>query len=79
MAPTDLELQRQGEAYEAVADVWLDHHGGGWFQTWGVYDKHTWLGSAKRPLLFDEAYQPKPAYYGVLRRAARSHQRRLRR
>jgi endo-1,4-beta-xylanase len=59
-------LQRQGEAYQKVAEVWLDHHNGGWFETWGVYDKHTWLGSAKRPLLFDEQYQPKPAYDGVL-------------
>lgn len=62
----ELALQQQGAAYHKVAEVWLDHHGGGWFETWGVYDKHTWLGAAKRPLLFDEQYHRKPAYDGVL-------------
>jgi endo-1,4-beta-xylanase len=59
-------LQQQGEAYQRVAEIWLDHHNDGWFETWGVYDKYTWLGADKRPLLFDEQYQTKPAYDGVL-------------
>lgn len=37
---------------------------------WGVGDKDTWIrGSKKRPewpLVFDDNYEPKPAYYGVL-------------
>jgi endo-1,4-beta-xylanase len=32
---------------------------------WGFTDAHTWL-APDRPLLFDAAYQPKPAYFGVL-------------
>lgn len=60
------ELARQGEAYRKVAEIWLAHNGGGWLQTWGVYDKHSWLGDGKRPLLLDENYEPKPAHAGVL-------------
>ena len=62
----DLPLVRQGEAYERVTEIWLDHHNGGWFQTWGVYDKYSWLGLDKRPLLFDATYQRKAAYQGVM-------------
>jgi hypothetical protein len=51
--------------YQEVAEIWLEHHNGGWLETWGVYDKYTWLGAEKRPLLFDEEYNRKPAYYGV--------------
>jgi endo-1,4-beta-xylanase len=32
---------------------------------WGFTDAHTWI-TGDRPLLFDAAYQPKPAYTGVL-------------
>lgn len=36
---------------------------------WGFTDAHSWIDSffgADDPLLFDEAYAPKPAFYGVL-------------
>jgi endo-1,4-beta-xylanase len=65
IGPGDEALELQRQAYQRIASTWLAHHGGGWFQTWGVYDRHTWLGSDKRPLLFDESYAPKPAYFGV--------------
>lgn len=58
----DDALSDQAAAYRAIAEAWLPRHNGGWFQVWGVYDKLTWLGSDKRPLLFDEDYAPKPAY-----------------
>jgi endo-1,4-beta-xylanase len=32
---------------------------------WGFTDAHTWL-SGDTPLLYDAAYNPKPAYLGVL-------------
>ena len=32
---------------------------------WGFTDAHTWI-TGDRPLLFDAAYQPKPACTGVL-------------
>jgi endo-1,4-beta-xylanase len=41
------------------------------FTMWGLYDTASWLHEAKgltdaKPLLFDERFQKKPAYYGVL-------------
>lgn len=62
----DEALDLQAQTYRKIAETWLDHHNGGWFQTWGLYDKYTWLGSDKRPLLFDESYAPKPAYAAVV-------------
>lgn len=58
-------LADQARAYRKVTETWLEHNSGGWFQVWGVYDKYSWLGSDKRPLLFDERYNPKPAYFDV--------------
>ena len=34
------------------------------FMTWGFTDKYTWLPGT-RPLMFDEQYQPKPAYFAL--------------
>jgi endo-1,4-beta-xylanase len=40
---------------------------------WGVYDKTSWLnnypvrGRTSYPLLFDRNYQPKPAFYAVIK------------
>jgi endo-1,4-beta-xylanase len=41
------------------------------FGVWGLADQYSWLRTAKdltdaNPVLFDEHYQKKPAYYGVL-------------
>ena len=65
IGPGDDQLEQQGDAYRRVAEIWLQHNNGGWLQTWGVYDKYSWLGDGKRPLLLDENYSPKPAYDGV--------------
>jgi endo-1,4-beta-xylanase len=65
IGPGDAALEEQRAAYQEVAEVWLEHNNGGWLQTWGVYDRYTWLGAETRPLLFDEEYNRKPAYYGV--------------
>lgn len=43
---------------------------------WGVYDKTSWLnnwpvrGRTNYPLLFDRNYQPKPAFYAVIKTAS---------
>lgn len=37
---------------------------------WGGTDKYSWLGSYRRPLLFDYNYNAKPSYYDVLRTIA---------
>lgn len=42
---------------------------------WGVYDKTSWLndwpvyGRTSYPLLFDRHYQPKPAFFAVVKTA----------
>jgi endo-1,4-beta-xylanase len=38
---------------------------------WGVYDKTSWLnmGRSNYPLLFDRKYQPKPAFWSVIKTA----------
>jgi hypothetical protein len=32
---------------------------------WGFTDKYTWRGTSNHPLIFDENYDPKPAYYAI--------------
>lgn len=53
------------EAYNALPEE--QKHG---ITTWGVGDKDTWIrGSKKRPewpLPFDDDYERKPAYYGII-------------
>ena len=34
------------------------------FMTWGFTDAYTWL-PGRSPLMFDEQYQPKPAYFAL--------------
>ena len=34
---------------------------------WGVYDKTSWIGGS--PLLFDRNYQPKEAFFAVVKTA----------
>jgi endo-1,4-beta-xylanase len=43
------------------------------FMTWGIADRYTWLRTSDwknlpnaKPVLFDDGYAKKPAYYGVL-------------
>jgi endo-1,4-beta-xylanase len=44
---------------------------------WGVHDGYSWkndwpiIGRTNYPLLFDRRYQPKPAYFAVIREAKR--------
>jgi len=68
--PELAEAQRQKyryfvEAYNSLPDN--QKHG---ITTWGIGDKDTWIrGSKKRPewpLPFDDDYERKPAYYGII-------------
>jgi len=53
--------ERQAEVYAALMQVCLDEPNCTSFLTWGLTDKYTWLGSSKRPLPYDENYEPKMA------------------
>jgi endo-1,4-beta-xylanase len=67
----DDELIRQAQIYRAVVHACLQNPGCTAIQTWGFTDKYSWIGSHSlgtrgRALLFDKAYQAKPAYDAVL-------------
>lgn len=60
------EYERQGKYYRSIYDALIKLHEDGVNVTgitfWGLSDKYTWLAGT-HPLLFDEDYNPKPAYY----------------
>ncbi len=69
--PRPDDLARQAEVYRAIVRACLNSAGCTAIQTWGFTDKYSWIGSHSRgtrghALLFDRAYQPKPAYGAVL-------------
>src|SRR5206468_7614891 len=60
-------LTRQADIYRFVANACLQQPRCTGFQTWGFTDKYSWIpgytkGAKGRALLFDQEYQPKPAY-----------------
>jgi endo-1,4-beta-xylanase len=58
-------LTRQAAAYGAAARACNAVSACKRFTTWGFTDGLSWLGSGEAPLLFDSAYQPKPAFDAV--------------
>jgi endo-1,4-beta-xylanase len=61
------DLQFQAEIYRQIASACLAYPGCTAIQTWGFTDKYSWIGSHSKhtqgaALLFDQNYQPKPAY-----------------
>jgi endo-1,4-beta-xylanase len=67
----DDDLLRQAQVYRAVVHACLQNPGCTAIQTWGFTDEYSWIGSHShgtrgRALLFDNTYQPKPAYDAVL-------------
>ncbi len=70
------KLTRQAQVYQQITQLCLAAprcHG---ITTWGVADHWSWvrfvLQQPDSPLLFDQNYQPKPAYFAVAQ-ALRSH------
>lgn len=67
--PDDL-LVRQADVYASVAQACFNSANCRGFSTWGFTDRHSWIaehtGNADAPLLFDSAYQPKPAYHALV-------------
>lgn len=77
---TDAILQPQAGDYRRLLGTCLANKNCTAFVTWGVNDLYTWLrdsglgfyeNKSVKPLLFDDDYQPKPAYYAVLDMLAR--------
>lgn len=57
----------QAEVYERVLSLCLDQPRCKAFQTWGYTDMYSWRRQFN-PLLLDNTYQPKPAYYALQER-----------
>jgi endo-1,4-beta-xylanase len=64
------KLQQQAQVYRQAMTACLQSPNCKGFYTWGLTDRFSWIpaftGHADYPLLFDENYQPKPAYDAVL-------------
>lgn len=69
-SPSPENLEKQKQAYRKIATIFLQTNNRGSLQTWDLTDKHTWLtdflGSKQWPLPFDDNYQKKPAYFGLI-------------
>ena len=63
------KLNEQAAIYGEIATACRNAGNCDAFITWGLTDRHTWLtailGHPDEPLLFDQNYHPKPAYFAV--------------
>lgn len=66
---SNADLAKQAEIYKNILKTYLDSDSPDAFILWGFTDKYSWIpytfsgyGSA---LIFDESYEPKPAYYAL--------------
>lgn len=57
-------VRAQGDDYRGVVDACLQA-GCVEITTWGVDDSQSWLGADAQALMFDDDFQPKPAYEAV--------------
>jgi len=66
----DERLAAQANIYRDMMDVCLASSACKAFVTWGFTDRHSWIplftDNPDVPLLFDESYRPKPAYYAIM-------------
>lgn len=63
------QLAAQAQMYEDFLNVCIEAPNCDTFLMWGFTDRHSWLTSfmgGKSPLIFDEAYHPKPAYHAMM-------------
>ncbi len=63
-------LNAQAQVYRDMLSACLEVTNCPVFMTWGVTDLYSWIpqttGRPDAPLLFDTAYQPKPAYFALV-------------
>jgi endo-1,4-beta-xylanase len=63
---TPVRLERQAQTYQRIMQACLNASNCWSFTTWGLTDHYSWIpgytGHPDAPLLFDEQFQPKPAY-----------------
>jgi endo-1,4-beta-xylanase len=66
---TPAQLEQQAQEYAALLQVCLEAENCTAFITWGFTDKYSWIPSFNEgygtALLFDAAYQPKPAFFAL--------------
>ncbi len=66
---TDEKLQQQADVYWSMMNACVQNPACTGFITWGVTDKFSWINSFldgySAGLLFDENYDPKPAYWAI--------------
>jgi len=60
----------QAQVYERILDICLNQPRCKALQIWGFTDQYSWRRN-NSPLIFDEDYQPKPAYFSLQERLAR--------
>ena len=61
---TETALQQQAKDFYRLARIAMSYDNCGMLMIWGLTDDLTWR-PGRRPLLYDAANQPKPAYWGV--------------
>ena len=64
------KLSRQAQLYQEMLSICLAAPNCKAFVMWGFTDRHSWIpqstGHPDAPLIFDEDYRPKQAYYGLI-------------
>ncbi len=67
--PSSIDLQNQATIYRQVLEICLSQPACKAFQMWGFTDKYSWVPNTfpgqGAALIFDENYNPKPAYYAL--------------
>ena len=68
---TPENLAHQAEIYQALMEVCLSAPNCDTFVMWGVSDRNSWINYVHEewgsPLILDEAYAPKPAYWALVK------------